>query len=301
MGETGLYCYIEPMYELTVALRDYFLKLLIILFLQQLLYISNANALPSHSVFWPDGVSALLVLALIFITIAVIRFSHKGSSQVIFGGTLLPGNGFFNMKQTLVIFIPLVFMLAIMFTDTIYFSSQNFTGNAPLNSLLAPVFFLLLSAFWEELTFRGPLFRSAFYEVRKNHQQIWPFFTLIAIHALVFTLFHLRNPQISGLTILNIFLASAVLGFASIHSFFSVVLLHFFWNIIPSIWWGLPVSGYTMAPSYMKPVQDLPGWESTFYATIAWALPLLFYIFFWLGKHRAASALQPVVINRPTT
>ena len=102
--------------------------------------------------------------------------------------------------------------------------------------LLSSFFLILCGAFLEEALFRG-------YMLRKLLEKFSPFFSL-TLNSLVFVGLHCINPDITFLSIINIFLASLLLGmlFFKTGNIWLVVGFHFLWNCVQSIL-GFNVSG----------------------------------------------------------
>lgn len=109
---------------------------------------------------------------------------------------------------------------------------------------------LLLFAFGEELVFRG--------YVLHNLLQFTNKWVALGISAALFAVFHINNPGINGLPLLNIFLAGLLLGVNYIYTknlWFSI-LLHFSWNFYMGCILGYKVSGL---PFYSLFRQTLSG------------------------------------------
>lgn len=109
---------------------------------------------------------------------------------------------------------------------------------APLRILFLSSSFLTLlcGAFLEEALFRG-------YMLRKLLEKFSPFVSL-TLTSLIFVGFHCSNPDITFLSIINIFLASFLLGmlFIKTGNIWLVVGFHLFWNYLQSLL-GFNVSG----------------------------------------------------------
>ncbi|MEJ7737326.1 MAG: CPBP family intramembrane glutamic endopeptidase [Chitinophagaceae bacterium] len=99
---------------------------------------------------------------------------------------------------------------------------------------------MALVAFAEELVFRGYILNNLLQSMNK-----W---TALIISSLLFTLFHLSNPDISLLALLNIFLSGLMLGINYIFTknLWFAILLHFSWNFYEGPILGYKVSGLTL-------------------------------------------------------
>ena len=96
---------------------------------------------------------------------------------------------------------------------------------------------LLLFAVGEEMVFRG--------YVLNNLLQVADKWVALLISAALFALFHINNPGINGLPLLNIFLAGLMLGLNYIYTknLWFGILLHFSWNFYMGCILGYKVSG----------------------------------------------------------
>lgn len=95
---------------------------------------------------------------------------------------------------------------------------------------------LFFAAFIEEIVFRGYIFTKFYQQTGKIKALIFS--------SLIFAAFHLLNPNLSWIAILEIFLAGAVIGFAYLKTgnIWFVTFLHWSWNLVQTII-GYNVSG----------------------------------------------------------
>ena len=147
------------------------------------------------------------------------RFSHHGASAAtgFFLGLLLLGTGTFI----------LVASRNLQWEDIRFDGSQLF-----IDAVL-----LLLVAFGEELVFRGYILNNLLKFTNK-----W---IALAISSVLFAVFHINNPGIGGLPLLNLLLAGLLLGLNYIYTknLWFGILLHFSWNFYMGCILGYKVSG----------------------------------------------------------
>ena len=100
---------------------------------------------------------------------------------------------------------------------------------------------LLLVAIAEETLFRGYILR--------NLLKILPVFPSLLISSFVFGLFHVFNPDVSWIAVLNIIMGGIVMGsmYLKGKSLYMPIAFHFFWNIMLGPVLGFPVSGVKIA------------------------------------------------------
>lgn len=115
-------------------------------------------------------------------------------------------------------------------------------------------FFLARAAF-EELMFRGFLFRTLLKRYRRHI-----IFVIIA-QAAFFALLHNPNPDANLIRLFNIFLGGAFLGLVAMRSFLAATLFHFAWNFLPGFILGTTVSGYEFQSSLLEANETLIAWE----------------------------------------
>ncbi len=89
----------------------------------------------------------------------------------------------------------------------------------------------------EEVLIRGYILNNLMTSMNK--------YMALVMSAMIFTLFHLFNPHLSVLSVLNLFIGGILLGTAYIYTknlWFSIAL-HTFWNFFQGAIFGYPVSG----------------------------------------------------------
>lgn len=141
--------------------------------------------------------------------------AHGGTG--FFLGILLLGAGSFILIANRNLF----------WTDITFNVSQLFLGFG----------LMALIAFSEEIVFRGYILNNLLQTVNK-----W---WALIISAFLFALFHINNPGITLIAVLNVFLAGLVLGMNYIYTrnLWFGILLHFSWNFYQGPVLGYKVSG----------------------------------------------------------
>jgi uncharacterized protein len=110
-------------------------------------------------------------------------------------------------------------------------------SNANAMNIILLSLLLLLSAFAEELVFRGYILGRLLNETNRA-------VALLASSA-VFAVFHINNPEVSFIAGFNIFLGGMLLGITYSYSrnIWFGFMLHFTWNLVQGPILGIPVSG----------------------------------------------------------
>ena len=143
----------------------------------------------------------------------------------------------FNVKQAVQgfilggIFIALVFFIFIL-TDQVEVKQAPFN----LRELGIISVFLFLAALSEEL-----MFRAYFMNMMEKHlNKFWS----IILSSILFSLFHIFNPNLSLIAMIEIFAAGVVMAYAyaQTKSIWFVTVLHFSWNYTQTML-GFNVSG----------------------------------------------------------
>lgn len=215
----------------------------------------------------------LLISALAsFITVAIFRKkidkrsitslglqpgSHRASAATgFFLGLLLLGIGTFI----------LIASKHLQWEDLQFNASQLF-----INAVL-----LLLVAFGEELVFRGYILNNLLQFTNK-----W---IALAVSAVVFAVFHINNPGVNGLPLLNLFLAGLLLGINYIYTknLWFGILLHFSWNFYMGCILGYKVSGLPFQSLFQQTLTGTAlftggsfGFEGSVIASILYILAVL--------------------------
>ena len=123
--------------------------------------------------------------------------------------------------------------------------------------------FLLIMPFWfiqsgtEELLTRGWLF-----PVLSKHTRIW---IGMGASSLLFAILHLQNPSINWISLLNIALFGffACLYVLKTDNIWGISAIHAAWNCIQGSFFGLPVSGITIAYAPMNfTIEQVPEYLS---------------------------------------
>ncbi len=122
-------------------------------------------------------------------------------------------------------------------------------GNLCLASLL-----LVVAAAFEEVVFRGYIFQTLLRDV--------PAWLPITLLSLLFGLAHWSNPSRTAFSTINTVLAGIWLGVAYLktRSLWFPTALHFSWNWMMGLFFGLPVSGLSLRPSLLTATSEVPWW-----------------------------------------
>jgi len=127
-------------------------------------------------------------------------------------------------------------------TIILYFSKHlawtdiTFSGN----DLFIELGMLLIVAFYEEMVFRG--------YVLNNLMESFNKWVALIISAILFTIFHLDNPGINIIPLINIFLAGVLLGINYVYTknLWFAILFHFGWNFFQGPILGYKISGVNL-------------------------------------------------------
>jgi membrane protease YdiL (CAAX protease family) len=127
--------------------------------------------------------------------------------------------------------------LILYFARHLQWTDITFNGT----SLFLEFGMMLFVAFYEEAVFRGYILGNLMESFNK-----W---IALLISALLFTLFHLVNPGIGFIPMLNIFLAGILLGINYIYTknLWFAILFHLAWNFFQGPVLGYKVSGVNLA------------------------------------------------------
>lgn len=163
--------------------------------------------------------------------------------------------------------------MILLIAGAAYLHPAKFTGGAAVSVLADGVGLFLLGAAGEELLMRGYPFQALY----TRHGAFW---TLL-VTSIFFAGLHIANPNITVLSLVNIFLAGVLLGSAYLAtgSLWFPIGLHFGWNFIQGSVLGFPVSGLIRESVYVAvPVGPvgisggLFGLEGSAIATVVLAL-----------------------------
>lgn len=126
-------------------------------------------------------------------------------------------------------FVFLIFVLSLKF---------NFNDAINLNILISFLLFQLIISISEEIGFRGIIFNI----LKDNYGSIFAIITT----SIIFTSFHLNNPYVDLIAIINIFCGGLLFGFIvdRTGSIWNSIMVHFLWNSITSLFLGSKVSGF---------------------------------------------------------
>ena len=156
---------------------------------------------------------------------------------------------------------------------------------------------IFIIAFYEEIIFRGIIFQSLI----EKFGEILPTFLL----SLVFTLFHLHNPAINLLALINLFLASILFSiiFLQTRSLLIVILYHFLWNFFQVLILHWNVSGIHYSLSiFIFPDNALPyflnGGQFGLEATPVLTIILLIHVYFFTKYLKKSPFVSSLLLKR---
>ena len=127
-------------------------------------------------------------------------------------------------------------------TIILYFSGHlqwvdiTFSGN----DLFIALGLMLIIAFYEEIVFRGYILNNLMESFNK-----W---VALIISAVLFAIFHIDNPSMGIIPLINIFLAGILLGMNYIYTknLWFAILFHFGWNFFEGPLFGYKISGLSL-------------------------------------------------------
>jgi len=120
-------------------------------------------------------------------------------------------------------------------------------GLAFQNRLVSAVIFALGTAIWEEVTFRGLLFRV--------NEQAFGTWVGVAISAIAFGALHGLNPNASLAASIAIILESGILlaaAYFATRTLWLPIGLHFGWNFAEDFVFGVRISGHAARPAIVE-------------------------------------------------
>lgn len=124
--------------------------------------------------------------------------------------------------------------------------------------LLLPLFFIgfLIQGMSEELLCRSYLMISL--------SRKWPVWIGVVGNALLFSLLHLGNPNVSLIALINIFLFGLFASLLTLRrgSIWMVGAIHSMWNFAQGNLFGIPVSGLTGLPSPLTATVKEGAWQT---------------------------------------
>jgi len=148
---------------------------------------------------------------------------------------------------------------------------------------------MAIIAFYEELVFRGYILNNLMESFNK-----W---IALLISAILFAIFHLDNPSVNIVAVLNVFSAGVLLGVNYIYTknLWFAFLFHFGWNFFEGPILGYKISGLntqTLLQTELKGDVLLTGGEFGFEGSIfSLALMLItILLLYWIYEKREQSA-----------
>lgn len=142
--------------------------------------------------------------------------------------------------------------------------------------MLSAFLVLLMVAFSEELVFRGYLLNNLMLSFNK-----W---IALAISAGLFMAFHLNNPGMNVISVLNLFLGGVLMGINYIYTrrLAFAIAFHFGWNFFQGPVLGFPVSGTSLPTILTMQTQGNPlltgaefGFEGSLICTLLCVVTIL--------------------------
>ncbi|MFA5511196.1 MAG: type II CAAX endopeptidase family protein [Candidatus Kapaibacterium sp.] len=173
---------------------------------------------------------------------------------LIFDRTLM--NNILLVILSIVLFTAFIFLLNTIFDaglfNNIFTLSDSFSNIELLNFFYKSVVSIFLLVIIEEFIFRGIAFQIIYQHIGA--------FTAILVSAIIFTLAHYFNPNLSFTGFLNIFLAGVLMGLMYHKSLtlYSMIVFHFVWNFNLAFVISTPLSGH-----YLHLNGALPKTDST--------------------------------------
>ena len=132
------------------------------------------------------------------------------------------------------------------FGTTLLLDNVSVTSVKPdIFVLVGTLFVFLPAAMMEEIMIRGYVLGRLMSKINK--------FAALAISSVLFAIFHLGNPNMGVLPLINLFLAGLMLGAAFLYTrnLWFPIILHLFWNWIQGPVLGYEVSGTNMFPTLL--------------------------------------------------
>lgn len=203
-----------------MPLRNWLVRLL-------LPFAAIALAVSVSVVFELDQIATMLVTyALVLIQLMATERLRPGGSFVTSGLTLTPS---FPRMALIGIGYGTVLLGLVLATALALGASVTFTGLVPFGGGLV---LLAFSSAGEEFLFRGTMFEA----IRERFGE----YTAVGITSVLFGLAHIGNAGIMGLAMVNVVLASLLLGTltAKTNSLWPAVLFHITWNILQQMFIG---------------------------------------------------------------
>jgi membrane protease YdiL (CAAX protease family) len=156
---------------------------------------------------------------------------------------------------------------------------------------------LLLSAFSEELVFRGFILGRLLNTTNRV--------VALLVSSAVFALFHMNNPEVSVVAVVNIFLGGILLGITYTYNrnIWFGFMLHFTWNLCQGPVLGIPVSGLVLPSLISSQIQGpelISGGQFGLEASLVeGALLIACSIVLW--RLNAAEINRPLLLKRFNT
>ena len=123
--------------------------------------------------------------------------------------------------------------VSLLITDQIFIKNFTFSDTNLINNILIFAFV----SFSEELLVRGYILQNLKVSMTEN--------IALLLSAMIFSLLHFANPNLSSIAFVNLFLAGVVLGLCYLltKNLWLPFALHFSWNFFQGSVFGFNVSG----------------------------------------------------------
>jgi len=134
-------------------------------------------------------------------------------------------------------------LIAILYASGHY----RINGLAFPNRLVSAVIFAIGTAIWEEVTFRGLLFRVT--------EQAWGTWVGVSVSAIAFGALHGLNPNASLIASIAIISESGILlaaAYFATRTLWLPIGLHFGWNFAEDFVFGVRISGHAARPAIVE-------------------------------------------------
>lgn len=150
---------------------------------------------------------------------------------------------------------------------------------------------MLIVSFAEELVFRGYILNNLLQSMNK-----W---AALVLTSALFAIMHCTNPNITIISVLNIFIAGMLLGINYVYTqnLWYAILLHFSWNFLQGALFGYEVSGVILPSLLHQQLQGSElltggvfGFEGSVVATVLMTACFITYLFVYSKKYRALAA-----------
>lgn len=188
-------------------------------------------------------------------------------------------------------------VLGLMFGAELVVNTENLISLGSLNLIIT----ILFQSSWEEFAFRGVIMQSI--ESKTNST------IAILISSLLFAFVHGNNPNISWISLSNIFFAGVFMAamYVATRSLWISISFHFFWNYLTAVLVGSEVSGVDFGNVYILDLNKSNmslvgefliggnfGIEEGFIATLI----LIFFTYYGFKNFKSSPYMVSKLFNR---